>query len=58
VPWPQSLIYRFPKVTYTYLKYLWSANHRREAFQRLLTFTETLSEHEVRMTRHSDFLFS
>ena len=45
---PQTLIYRFPRVTYTYLKYLWSAGNRRDAFQRLITFTGALGEQEVR----------
>jgi hypothetical protein len=44
----QALVFRLPKVTYSYLKYLWTAGNRRQAYERLNTFTTTLSKREVR----------
>lgn len=42
-----NLIFRFPQVSYSYLKYFWSSGHKNEAFTRLSGFTARLSEHEV-----------
>lgn len=55
-PKNSTIIFQYPQVTYSYLKYFWSSGNKQEAFKRLGAFTAKISEQEESRATHAQLL--